>query len=1011
MRNKNVIITLLVVFAIICTYNLVQTYRAFSIDSFMKNASQEEVDEKKKDPDYMKSYKNAQENAFALGLDLQGGMFVTLEIGVEDIIVELAGDKQNIDDQFNTALEKARIKKQENSQDNMVDLFYESFQEINPNVKLSAYFANPDNNISFGTTNDEVIEFLKRRSEESIENTFSILRTRIDQFGVASPNLQLQAGTGRILVELPGVREPERVRKLLRNTAKLEFWETWPYNKGFKELENINQIVKRIRRLEAIENGDSSAISATQDSAAASPDVKAASPVNLETDASLAALTGNEADTTKPDTTGALEDDSLAYLKDSTLSDDERRKRYVEDFPLFENFAFIQNEEYSSYPNTPIMGYVRTQDTASFNKWLRHPEVLAVMPSEYKYVWGAKPIKDSDFLPLIAVKSNAEGIAPLEGDVVEDAKQDFNTEGRNDPIVSLSMNVDGSKKWSEITTRNVGSSVVILMDNLAYSWPRVEGPISGGRTQISGSFTLEEAKDLATLLSSGKLPVQARIEGEEIVGPTLGEDNITAGLWSFFVAFLCVIGFMWFYYAGAGLVSNIALVLNLFFILGISAALTVVFTLPGIAAIVLTMGMAVDANVIIYERIREERKHGKTFKSSVSSGFSNAFSAIIDGNITTFLTGVILFAFGVGPIKGFAVSLMIGIVTTLICGLLVSRLIIEYLAEKGGEPIKFGNKWTEDAFNNVKIKMSGRKKYFYGFSVVLTVLCLASILSFGFKTGVDFDGGRLYNVQYEGEVDVNALRSKLTAVFGNSAPVIKTVGTGNEILVTTSFKVTEQDASEEVKNLMVAGFTEIAPNSNPQVVGERVVGPTVANDIKRAAVMSVFFSLIVIFLYILVRFRKWQYSLGAISCLVHDTLVTMGIFSLLGALDIMPFSMEIDQAFIAAVLTIIGYSINDTVIVFDRIRENFGEMKTSSISSVFDVSIDQTFSRTIITSCTTLLTILVLFLAGGETIRGFMFALLIGIAVGTYSSIFIASPIAHDLLVAESKKSKDDHKK
>ncbi|MFM2375142.1 MAG: hypothetical protein RLZZ165_239, partial [Bacteroidota bacterium] len=602
-------------------------------------------------------------------------------------------------------------------------------------------------------------------------------------------------------------------------------------------------------------------------------------------------------------------------------------------------------------------------------------------------------------LGLIAIRRNREDKAKLEGNVIVGARQDYEPNSTN-PMVSMTMNSEGGTVWQRMTKDNLGKSVAIVLDNYVQTYPTIQGVISGGRSQITGNFTVDEAKDLANLLKAGALPVRARILGDSQVGPTLGADNLNKGLVSFLVAFFAVIAFMGFYYRGAGMVANVALIINLLYIFGVSAALNVVFTLPGLAAVVLTMGMAVDANVLVYERVREEMALGKGYKAAVQAGFKNAFSTVMDSNITTFLTGLILFWFGIGPIAGFAVNLMIGIVTSLICSLFITRIILERFGERKAEGVRFGTKGTIEIFNHVKIKMTQRKKFFYAFSGTLTGLSMLSVAIWGFRTGVEFDGGRQVKVEFNKPVNTEDIRKPLTVAFDDKAPLIRAISGSNTMLITTNYKSDDPEGSGRVNQQILEVIEAAAPGSNPKIVESVAVGPSVASDIKRSAIYSVFFSLIVIFLYILFRFRRYQYSVGALASLVHDVSIVMGFFSFFGHFDILPFTLEVDQAFIAAILTVIGFSINDTVIVFDRIRENLHEMKSSPLGLIYDVSIDRTFSRTIITSGTVLLTILVMFLFGGDVIRGFMFALLVGIGVGTYSSIFVASPIAYDMIRA-----------
>ncbi|MCL4106385.1 UNVERIFIED_CONTAM: hypothetical protein GTU68_003546 [Idotea baltica] len=741
-------------------------------------------------------YKRAKRNSFSLGLDLQGGLYTTIE-------------------------------------------------------------------------DDEILTRLNQDAEDAIVNTYEIIRKRVDQFGVASPNLQLEKGTGRIFLELAGVQDTARVRKLLSNTARLEFRETHKAGDIQNVIERIDREVKSLMIARGM-------------------------------------LDGVVEDTVTPDSAST----------DTTGSDSNA----------------VVNEE-----------------------------------------------------------------APVTGDVITEASQGFEDNSLN-AAVYMNMNNEGARKWADLTKNNKGNAIAIIMDDLVYSYPNVNGMITGGRSQISGNFTVDEAKDLANLLKAGALPISTETKGFNQVGPSLGAENLNSGLISFMIAFLVTIVFMFFYYSSSGLVANIALFVNLFFILGVSAAFNIVFTLPGLAAVVLTMGMAVDANVLIFERIREEQLAGKSFKAAIASGFSNAFSSVMDANITTFLTGLILFTFGLGPIKGFAVSLMIGIVTSLICALFITRLILDRFAAKGNNSIKFGSKMTLTAFSKVNLKMTSRKRVMYGLSGVLVLISIISISINGFRTGVDFKGGRQYQIEFVKDMNPDALRAPMTQAFEGEVPLIRSLGGDKQLLITTSYKFESDDASEEVLTKVLSTCTTVVPGCEPTVKEQMFVGPTVAEDIKNSAYWAVGFSLLVIFLYILLRFRGIRYSVGALAALFHDTVIVLGIFSILGSLDILPFPLEVDQAFIAAILTIIGYSINDTVVVFDRIRENFGEMKSADPETVYNTSLNQTFSRTLITSVTTLLTIMILLLFAGSVIKPFMFALFIGIIVGTYSSIFVASPISLDLM-------------
>lgn len=1032
MRNKNTIIALLVIFSAICLWNLFHTWRSFSIQGDLDNT--ETVEERavlEADKDLMARYRYSQRNAFSLGLDLQGGLFVTMEVGVEDILREFAGS--SVDADFEAGLERA-LEEKKTSQENLVDLFFkhikEVYQEKNKPIPqkegttetllLSGYFSSRNRDIASNLSDAEIVTRLKEETESAVENTFSIIRSRIDQFGVASPNLQLQTGTGRILLELPGVKDPRRVIKLLRNTAKLEFRETVIAAEAYPVLQRINEIVRRQQGIKS--NADSTAT--LSDSAPDSTGTDSANGLaNLAGDSASndsanegalvdATPTPGAGDTANQDTgqadindlfgDNASPDDSNAAAA-PVLGEEEQIAKFKAENP----FLGLFNPRYQQIDGgRPLMGIVALTDTAAMNKYLRDPEVQAVIPSTVKFLWEAKPIDNaesefSDHVGLIAIATNASDKAPLEGNVITTARQDYEP-GTTNAMVTMNMNSEGAKEWARLTKDNVNRSVAIVLDDLVQSYPNVTGMISGGRSQIAGNFTVEEANDLANLLRAGALPVKAKILGKDQIGPTLGAENLSKGLNSFFIAFLVTIVFMFIYYRSSGLIADVALAVNLLYILGVSAALNVVFTLPGLAAVVLTMGMAVDANVLIFERIKEEQNAGKSFKAAISSGFRSAFSSVMDANITTFLTGLILFSFGIGPIRGFAVSLMIGIVTSLICALFITRLFLEYYARRGNDSIKFGSKGTMSLFKNADIKMTTRKRVGYIVSGVLIVGSIASIATLGFKTGVDFKGGRQYKVEFAKEVNADQVRKPLTDAFEGNAPLIRTLSAETNdnpmLLITTSYRNEDDGVSEDLEDALISTLNAAVDGAGAELVESTRVGPTVASDIRRSAVYSVIFSLLIIFLYILIRFRRYQFSLGAIAALFHDVTIVLGIFSFLGVTEILPFSLEVDQAFIAAVLTIIGYSINDTVVVFDRIRENFGQMKSSHISNIFNISINQTLSRTLMTSVTTIITILILLVFAGDVIRGFMFALLIGIIVGTYSSIFVASPISHDLI-------------
>jgi SecD/SecF fusion protein len=1016
MKNKNTVVTLLVIFTAICFYNLYWSYVQFDSEQQLEkgrvvkamegplsqadSATLKTYEALLTDEDFQAKYKKSIDRSFTLGLDLQGGMFVTLEIGVKDLVKKLAGNPN--DPLFNEAIECA-AERQTTEAVGFVDLFVECFKEKNPNGSLGATFANPELEISVRTTDAEVQEKLNKEAEDAIDLAFNVIRTRIDQFGVVSPNLQKQESTGRILLELPGVKEPERVRKLVRSTAKLEFYATHPWSDAYPVLIEINEKLRQEGGLVDSTDTEEGATEATTDSDQA---VAADSTAGDSTsDDSTSTFSTTDADTGE-----------VAFDQLSPEEQEKRREEFRRENPLF---ALLNPADFNTFSQvgsaTPMVGAAHWQDTAEVNKILKRDEIQVLIPDDMRFVWGFKPIsEESEFFQMIAIRVNDEGEPDLDGEAVSVARQDFDPSSGK-AVVSMRMTPDGAKAWGRITEANIGKHVAILLDNYVYSYPVVNEAIRGGSSQISGDFEIDEAKDLANVLKAGQLPVPAEIEGEETVGPTLGQENINSGMFSFLGSFLITLIFMAVYYNKSGWVANLALIANLVFILGCSAAFTIVLTLPGIAAVVLTVGMAVDANVLIFERIREELGREKTLKASIKAGFSNAFSSVMDANITTFLTGVVLYAFGVGPIRGFAVSLMIGIITSLISALVITRLILDYYGNKGGSTLNFGTKWSLNVLKGITINMVARKKTFYIASLAVVLASFAAFATIGFKTGVDFKGGRQFVVEFTQQDgtpaslsgdDIETIRKDLNDAFENSEPVIKTLSTNNQIMITTSYLVGDREATQKVEEIMKEGLQKNFSQYKNTTLSTSDVGPTVANDIRQAAYFSVIFSLLIIFFYILVRFRKWQYSLGALAAVFHDVTIVLGVFSVLSIIDL-PFNVEISQTFIAALLTIIGYSINDTVVVFDRIRENIGEMKSSKLNDIYNISIDQTISRTLITSLTTFMTVLILFIWGGDTIKGFTFAMMIGIIVGTYSSIFVASPISLDLINREKAKQEE----
>lgn len=982
---------LLGIFLAICMYNLyfqVQQFRMTGrLDKLEKAcasadtaACRELSDLKKDEAGFQKDYKSSLEKSFTLGLDLQGGMFATLEVGVDDIIRQLAPNSKS-DSTFNKALRNASIRKQ-TEQKSYVDLFLEEIKKINKDVNLGAVFANQERGISVSSPAADVEKMLRDESVSAIDRTFNIVRTRIDQFGVVSPNLQLQAGSGRIIVELPGVKEPERVRKLLRSTAKLEFWETYTIQEAFPVVSKINDAVKGIEGLDTTKKDVAKADTAKS----AKGDSNAVAAKKDTNKKEVAATDSNTADS---DTTG--------------LSQEEKADKFRKENPFFAKLLPPDFNKISA--NSPIVGYSMPEDTAKVNSYLRNEEIKAIIPDDMIFMWSLKP-NLGPYHSLIAIRSE-NNMPVLGGDKVSSARINANEVGQYQ--VDMTMTIEGAQDWANITERNTGKSVAISLDNMIYSYPVVQGRIAGGRSQITGDFTPEEAKDLSNVLKAGQLPVPARIMGEDIVGPSLGASNINSGIVSFGVALLLTILFMMWYYRKSGMIATVALLFNLLCLIGASAAFGIVLTLPGMAGVILTIGMAVDANVLVFERIREELALGKTQKAAIKAGFANAFSSIMDSNITTLLTGVVLYAFGIGPIRGFAVTLIIGILTSLIAALLFTRLILEWYADNN-KSIEFGSESTLKMFTGIDIKFSKNKGMFYKISAAMLTISIISMIAIGFKTGVDFKGGRQYMVEMGktmAESDMVAVRGGLEKAFGGEAPVVKTLSSASRIQITTSYKQDVASAGQEVQDLMMKGLTESIKDTKPQILSTSDVGPTVANDIKTSALLSVIFSLLIIGLYVLVRFHKWQYSVGAVASLVHDVVIVLGLFSIFSIIP-MPFNVEIDQAFIAAILTLIGYSINDTVVVFDRIRENLAEHPHIDLSTTFDNAINETLSRTLITAGTTLLSAFVLLIFGGVVIKGFVFAIFMGIIFGTYSSIFVASAVALDMFLRYEERKRAD---
>jgi len=936
------------------------------------------------------TYKECLDREINLGLDLKGGMNVTMEVSVADVVKGMSGNSTN--PVFTRAMAMAN-EKQKNSQKDFVTLFGESFAQVDPNAKLSAIFGRMElrEKIRPNSTNEEVLKVVRQECTDAFDRTFNILRNRIDRFGVTQPNISKLATSDRILIELPGIKDPDRVRKLLQGSAKLEFWETYK----FSELAGIfNEANKR---LAGMSTADTSA--------------KVADSLAPKADSAKVAKT----DVAKVDT--AKKSSLAEKLKQDTTSagKEQQIERYRKENPLFSYLqpAYAQQGGQTFATNRATVGYAAIKDTARINAMMN--KVKGMFPRNCQFAWTIKPEKDApEVLELMALKStNRENTAALFGDVIVDARQDFDQNGKVE--VSMGMNNAGAKVWKNLTRDNVGKQVAIVLDGFVYSAPNVNDEIPNGRSSISGSYTVEEAQDLANVLKAGKLPAPARIVQEEIVGPSLGKESINAGLLSFIIAFILVLLYMQFYYSKAGLVANVALLTNVFFLIGVLASVGAVLTLPGIAGIVLTLGMAVDANVIIYERIKEELRAGKGLRLAITDGFHHAYSAIIDGNVTTIITGIVLYIFGSGPIQGFATTLIIGILTSLFTAIFISRLIFEAMLTRNVD-ITFGNKYTINAFTNVHINFIGLRKKLYAVSIVVIVIGMISLATKGLNFGVDFSGGRSYIVKFDQDVSTKDIRKSLGKAFNGEEPEVKTIGVGKDrVKITTKYMVDDKSekADSIVENSLYTGLlssfkkplTAKDFSTNNEAIGiqnSQKVDPTISDDIKQSSVYALFFALLAIFIYIAIRFRKWQYGLGGVTSLFHDALITISMYSIW--YGILPFNLEVDQAFIAAILTVIGYSINDSVIIFDRLREWVALYPKRDLATNMNGGMNSTLGRTINTSGTTIVTLLAIFMFGGDVIRGFIFALLVGIVVGTYSSVFNATPVAYDFIMMSNRR-------
>ena len=941
--------------------------KAFYLDSIQKEENRHYLDSISSEKVYFGyTYKDVKSKEINLGLDLKGGMNVMLQVQLKDLVKALAGDS-NVPE-FNTALALAQ-ERSVDSRNDFITLFAEAWEETAGGMPLAQVFGTYEmrDKITAETSNAEVIEVIRAEAESAISNSFNVLRNRIDRFGVTQPNIQKLGNSGRILVELPGVKEPERVRKLLQGTASLEFWATY--------------------------------------------DAAEVEPFLVEANATLAELLAAVEETPAVEEAQAAETDVLA--QELQQNEAETDAAVMKQNPLF---SVLQP---SGARGNACIGYAHYADTAKINKYLAMPQIKGIFPPELKPMWTVKGSEwaGENIFELVAIKATSrDGKAPLDGGVVTDARVQYGNNGS--PEVSMSMNAEGANTWARMTKDNIGRQIAIVLDGMVYSYPTVQSEISGGSSQITGNFTVEEAEDLANVLKSGKLPAPATIIQEQVVGPSLGAESINAGLISFVIAFCLVLVYMILFYQGAGVVADIALLVNVLFLFGTLVSFGAVLTLPGIAGLVLTLGMAVDANVIIYERVKEELRAGKGLSKAIHDGYNNAYSAIVDGQITTLLTGIVLFAFGSGPVQGFATTLIIGIITSVLTSIFITRIIFDDRLVKG-KNITFDNNITRNFLQNTKVDFIGKKKIAYIVSGTVIVLSLVSMFTKGFTYGVDFTGGRTYVVRFDADVTAEEVRAAAIAEF-DGAVEVKQFGGDSQMKITTQYKVEDEstDADAEVEGklynalkgffaneLTFAEFTSTLDNPNGIISSDKV-GPTIANDITRNAIIAVIIALFVIFAYIAVRFNGWTWGLGGVTGLAHTAVIVIGFFSIFSG--ILPFSLDIDQTFIAAILTIIGYAINDTVVIFDRIREYKELHPKADFRQNVNEALNSTLSRTMNTSLTTLITMLAIAIFGGEVIRGLAVALIVGIVVGTYASIFIATPIMFDVTkkIADKKANK-----
>ncbi|WP_288361855.1 protein translocase subunit SecDF [uncultured Bacteroides sp.] len=992
MQNKGFVKVFAVLLTLVCVF-----YLSFSFVTrhYTNKAKEIANGDPKVEQDYLDSLSNekvwlgnwtlkdCREMEISLGLDLKGGMNVILEVSVPDVIKALADNKP--DEAFNKALAEA-AKQAVNSQDDIITLFVREYHKIAPDAKLSELFATQQlkDKVNQKSTDAEVEKVLRAEVKAAVENSYNVLRTRIDRFGVVQPNIQsLEDKMGRIMVELPGIKEPERVRKLLQGSANLEFWETYTAKEILPAMQSADAKLRTILAEETTVDGDT--IEAAVLTEATPVEKKAVSAAD-----SLAA---------------ALKGDAAAEDK-AAVNMEEIKKQY----PLL---AMLQ---LNSSGQGPVIGYANYKDTAEINKYLAMPEVKAELPKDLRLKWGVSPSefdKKGQTFELYAIKSTERnGKAPLEGDVVTDAKDEFDQYSK--PAVSMAMNSDGARRWAQLTKQNIGRSIAIVLDNYVYSAPNVNSEITGGRSQITGHFTPEQAKDLANVLKSGKMPAPAHIVQEDIVGPSLGQESINAGVFSFVVALILLMVYMCSMYGFIpGMVANCALILNFFFTLGILSSFQAALTMSGIAGMVLSLGMAVDANVLIYERTKEELRAGKGVKKALADGYSNAFSAIFDSNLTSIITGIILFNFGTGPIRGFATTLIIGILVSFFTAVFMTRLVYEHFMNKDKWlNLTFTTKISKNLMANTHFDFMGTNKKSMIIVSAIIVVCIGSFAIRGLSQSIDFTGGRNFKVQFENPVEPEQVRELISSKFGDANVSVIAIGTDKKtVRISTNYRI--EDAGNNVdseieaylyetlkpvltQNITLETFIDRDNHTGGSIVSSQKVGPSIADDIKTGAIYSVVLALLAIGLYILLRFRNIAYSIGSIVALSCDTIMIIGAYSLFWG--ILPFSLEIDQTFIGAILTAIGYSINDKVVIFDRVREFFGLYPKRDKRVLFNDSLNTTLARTINTSLSTLIVLLCIFILGGDSIRSFAFAMILGVVIGTLSSLFIASPIAYNMM-------------